>query len=134
MVYFLLSLNFHHSSLIILKCHVCLAPLLTSHHLIFFILFVSPIPVTRCSFFFFFSTQTHRTFKKKKKTKTNQTSERRRRKKKKLNSQPRRRKKKESKDAARYYLWVPYVYLVTILSLSYELWKLKTAKMYFQFS
>ena len=25
-------------------------------------------------------------------------------------------------------LWVPYVYLITILSLSYELWKLKTVK------
>ena len=32
--------------LITLKYHVCLAPSLTSHHSIFFILFVGPIPVT----------------------------------------------------------------------------------------
>ena len=46
-------------------------------------------------------------------------------------------KKKEvkrwSKVAAEYCLWVPYVCLITILLLSYELWKLKTAKMSFQF-
>ena len=51
--FFFLSLNFRHLSLITLKYHVCLAPSLTSHHSIFFTLFVSPIPVTRCSFFFF---------------------------------------------------------------------------------
>ena len=44
------------------------------------------------------------------------------------------REKKKSKVAAEYCLWVPYVCLITILSLSYELWKLKTAKMCFQFS
>ena len=59
LVFFFLSLNFRHSSLITyysslitLKYHVCLAPSLTSHHSIFFTLFVSLIPVTRCSFFF----------------------------------------------------------------------------------
>ena len=46
--------------------------------------------------------------------------------KKELNSQPRRRKEKKkvkmwSKGAAEYCLWVPYVYLITILPLSYEL-------------
>jgi len=41
--------------------------------------------------------------------------------------------KRWSKDATEYYLWVPYVYLITILPLSYELWKLKTVKMCFQF-
>ena len=40
---------------------------------------------------------------------------------------------KWSKVAAGYCLWVPFVCLITILSLSYELWKLKTAKMCFQF-
>ena len=60
-------------------------------------------------------------------------------KKKESNSQPRRRKEKKkvkrwSKGAAEYCLWVLYVCLITILSLSYELWKLKTSKMCFQFS
>ena len=41
--------------------------------------------------------------------------------------------KRWSKVAAEYCLWIPYVYLITILSLSYELWKLKTVKMCFQF-
>ena len=47
----------HHLSLITLKYHVCLAPSLTSHHSIFFTLFVGLIPVTDAafsSFFFFF--------------------------------------------------------------------------------
>ena len=39
--------------------------------------------------------------------------------------------KRWSKVAAEYCLWVPYVCLITILLLSYELWKLKTAKMSF---
>ena len=54
-------------------------------------------------------------------------------KKKEPNGQPRKRKekKKKSKGAAEYCLWVPYVCLITILLLSYELWKLKTAKMCF---
>ena len=52
--FFCHSISFiHHLSLITLKYHVCLAPSLTSHHSIFFTLFVSLIPVTRCSFFFF---------------------------------------------------------------------------------
>ena len=38
-----------------------------------------------------------------------------------------------SKVAAEHCLWVPYVCLITVLSLSYELCKLKTAKMCFQF-
>ena len=42
-------------------------------------------------------------------------------------------KSQRSKVAVEYCLWVPYVYLITILLLSYELWKLKTAKMCFQF-
>ena len=42
-------------------------------------------------------------------------------------------KSQRSKVAVEYCLWVPYVCLITILLLSYELWKLKTAKMCFQF-
>ena len=48
----------------------------------------------------------------------------------------RRKGKKKSKVVKRcdwYCLWVPHVYLITKMSLSYELWKLKTAKMFFQF-
>ena len=64
--------------------------------------------------------------KKKRKKKKNRTANPREdRKKKKV--------KRWSKVAAEYYLWVPYVCLIIILSLSYELWKLKTAKMCFQF-
>ena len=56
-----LSLNFRYSLLITyhLKYPTRLAPSLTCYYLIFFTLFVGPIPVT--SFFFFSSTQTHRT-------------------------------------------------------------------------
>ena len=42
-------------------------------------------------------------------------------------------KKKKSKVGQKLRLWVPYVCLITILPLSYELWKLKTAKSCFQF-
>ena len=65
-------------------------------------------------------------------------SERKKKKEKnKPNSQPGKERKKKSKKwskvAIGYYLWVPYVCLITILPLSYESWKLKTAKMCFQF-
>ena len=54
--------------------------------------------------------------------------ERRRRKEKKgkRTKRPRRKGEKKSKVAAGYYLWVPFVCLITILPLSYKLWKLKT--------
>ena len=42
-------------------------------------------------------------------------------------------RKKKSKGAAKYCLWVSYMCLITILSLSYELWKLKTHFDCFQF-
>ena len=42
-------------------------------------------------------------------------------------------KKKKSKGTVEHCLWVPHMCVITILSLSYELWKLKTAKMCFQF-
>ena len=103
------SLNFSHSFGIINQF-----PSLNIFHTI-----CGSIPVSRCSFFFLFvfNTQTHQSFKKKKKT----------------NSQPRKRKKKRVKSCGWYCLRVSYVCLITILPLSYELWKLKTAKMCFQF-
>ena len=41
-------------------------------------------------------------------------------------SEKKKKVKRWSKVTAEYYLWVPYVCLITILLLSYELWKLKT--------
>ena len=118
------------------KYHVCLAPSLTSHHSIFFTLFVGPIPVTSAAFsFFFFSTQTPKPSGKKNQTRTNRTSEE---KKKKKNRTANPRKKKthywvNKKGGQKLRLWIPYVCLITILPLSYELWKLKTTFGCFQF-
>ena len=52
------------------------------------------------------------------------------------NSQPRKKEKEKSnvgKSCGWYCLQVPHVCLVTNMPLSYELWKLKPAKMCFQF-
>ena len=69
--------------------------------------------------FFFLSTQlTEANILKKKKKPEQPTQEK---------------KKKMSKGGQKLRLWVPYVCLITIFPLSYELWKLKTAKSYFQF-
>ena len=95
------SLITHH-----LKYHVCLAPSLTSHHSIFFTLFVGPIPVTGAAFSFFFSIP-----------KLTESSEKKKRL---ANANP---KKKKSKGGQKLRLWVPYVCLITILSLSYGNWK-----------
>ena len=60
---------------------------------------------------------------KKKKPRTNQTSERKKKKENRTANHEKKGKKKSqkwSKVAAEYYLWVPYVYLITILSLGYE--------------
>ena len=55
-------------------------------------------------------------------------------KKKKKTEQPTQEKKEKKSKKLQLVLFMgPYVCLITILSLSYELWKLKTAKMYFQF-
>ena len=145
------SLITHH-----LKYHVCLAPSLTSHHSIFFTLFVGPIPITGAAFFFFFflSIQYPNSLnpvkkKKKRKEKKNCTAnpgkEKKRKKRTKANARPKKKKKKKkiqrqpkkkkkkSKGGQKLRLWVPYVCLITKLTLSYELWKLKTAKSCFQF-
>ena len=80
--------------------------------------------------------------KKKKKKRRNpeqtEVKERRRRRKKKKkepNTQEERKKKslKWSKIAVGTVCGSPFMSLITILSLSYKLWKLKTAKMCFQF-
>ena len=115
------SLITHH-----LKYHVCLAPSLTSHHSIFFTLFVGPIPVTSAAFsFFFFSTQTHWT-QWKKKTKPEQTELVKKRKKKNRTANPRKKKthywvnKRWSKVAAVDPLCV-FNYNIVI-----ELWVMET--------
>ena len=133
------SLITHH-----LKYHVCLAPSLTSHHSIFFTLFVGPIPVTGAAFSFFFSIpKLTESSEKKKKKRTDRTSEKKKKrteqpiqenkkrieqptqkknKKKKKNSQPKKRKKKV-KRWSKVAAVGPYVCLITILSLSYGNWK-----------
>ena len=128
---FFLSLNFRHSSLVTLKYHVYLIPSLTSHHSIFFTLFVGPYLSPDAAFFFLFSSipkltepseKKKKKKKKKKKPKTDRTSERRRKKKKKRIANPEEeREKKKVKGAIEYCLWVLYVCLITILPLSYEL-------------
>ena len=110
---FFWSLNFHHSSLITynsslithhLKHHVCLAPSLTSHHSIFFTLFVGPIPITGADFFFFQYPNSLNPVEKKKK-KPDQTSEKKKKKKKKKRTaanpgKEKKKKKKKKRTAA----------------------------------
>ena len=57
--------------------------------------------------------------------------------KKKRTEQPTQEKEKEKSKVVKSCSWhclrIPYVYLITKMPLSYELWKLKIAKMCFQF-
>ena len=101
------SLNFSHPFGIITQF-----PSLNIFHTI-----CGPIPISQCNFFFsfllflsffFFSVP-------------------------KLTEAKNKLKKKKSKGGQKLRLWVPYVCLIIILPLSYELWKLKTAKSCFQF-
>ena len=127
------------------RSYIRLAPSFNFHHSIFFTLFVSPIPVTHCRLFFCQYPNSPNLVKKKKKKKREKKprtgrSERKKKKEKKkknrtANQEKKRRRKSQkwSKVATGYCLWVPYMCLITILLLSYELWKLKTAKMCFQF-
>ena len=111
------------------KYHVCFAPSLTSHHSIFFTLFVGPIPVTSAAFsFFFFQYPNSLNPVEKKKTKPEQTELVKKRKKKNRTANPRKKKHiiEWTKGGQKLRLWIPYVCLITILPLSYELWKLKT--------
>ena len=66
------SFVIRHLSLITLKYPTRLAPSLTCHHSIFFILFMGPIPITRCSLFIYFFSipKLTKSSKKKKKTQT----------------------------------------------------------------
>ena len=131
MVCFLSSLNFRHSSLIThhFKYYTRLAPSLNFHHSIFFTLFVGLIPVTHCRLFFFYPNSPNLVKKKEKKRKRKkgnpeqtEVKERRRRKKRNPEQPTRRRKEKKSqkwsKVAIGYYLWVPYVCLISILLLN----------------
>ena len=124
MVCFLSSLNFRHSSLIALNTtHVWHHHSISIPQYFLYYLWVPYLSLIASLLFLFLSKLTEPSEKKKRK------------KKKESNSQEEREKKSQnwSKVAARYCLWVPFVCLITILQLSYELWKLKTAKMYFQF-
>ena len=137
-------LNFHHSSLITHHSffHTHLATSLLFSSLNFFTLFMGPTPVSRYIFFFFSTQLTEANIYIKKKKKNEQPTQEKK-KKKKMNSQrqPKKKKmnsqrqprKKKSKGGQKLLLWVPYVCLITILSLSYELWKLKITKSCFQF-
>ena len=61
-------------------------------------------------------------------------NEEEKKKKKNRTANPGKKKKiKVVKSCGWYYLRVPHVCLITKMSLSYELWKLKTAKSCFQF-
>ena len=73
--------------------------------------------------------------KKKKKKKQRTANPRKRKRKRKRTANPGKRKKKvKSGQKLRLILFTgPYVCLITKMSLSYELWKLKTAKSCFQF-
>ena len=73
--------------------------------------------------------------KKKKKTTNSQLRKKKNKNKKTMNSQPRKKKKKvkSGQSCSWYYLRVPHVCLIKKISLSYELWKLKTVKSCFQF-
>ena len=110
-----LSLNFHHSSFIThhLKHFIPFGTITHLSSLNIFQLLVSPIPVPCAAFFFFLffpsTPSTHRTQEKKGI-----------------------KKKKESK-VKRCGCGSLHVCLITKMSLNYELWKLKTAKMCFQF-
>ena len=146
LVCFFSLLNFYHSIFVI--HHSSLITLNTTpvwhHHSIFFTLFVGLIPVTHCRvsfiFYFLFFTRknTHQTYWKKKKKnqkrlkwkkeeeernpEQTEVKERRRRKKRNPEQPTRRRKEKKSqkwsKVAIGYYLWVPYVCLISILLLN----------------
>ena len=119
-----LSLNFYYSSLIIHQ-----SPLITLntkvlwyHHSVsithYFSHYLGGPHLSRCSFFFFQVPSNPNPGKKKQWRRPNRWERRR---KKKVNW---------SKVAAE---WVPHVCLITKMPLSYELWKLKTAKTCFQF-
>ena len=135
------SLITHH-----FKYYTHLAPSLNFHHSIFFTLFVGPIPVTHCRLFFFCTKkkkrekkprtdQSERKKKKKKKKRTNPKQTEVKKIKKRTEQPTRRRKEKKKSKVVKSCGWVlfvvPYMCLITILSLSYELWKLKIAKMCF---
>ena len=126
------SLNFHHLSLITHHSYLIThhSSLIFSHSFgnitfIFITQFFHTIHGSHtcqpAQCFFLVPNSPKLILKKKKKTQT-------------ANANPgKEKKKKKSKGGQKLRLWVPYVCLITILSLSYELWKLKIAKSCFQF-
>ena len=108
------SLNFSHPFGIITQF-----PSLNIFHII-----CGPIPVSWYNFFFFFflvPKLTEASIIKLKKKKKNRTAN------------PGKKNLKVIKSCGWYCLRVPHVCLITKMPLSFELWKLKIAKMYFQF-
>ena len=148
------SLITHHSIF-----HIRLASSPNFHHSIFFTLFVGPYLSVGTAFFFFFFfflvpklteaniyIYIYKLKKKKPELKTEPMEKKKERKKKpELKTEPVRKKKKNRtanpekkkvkvvKSCGWYCLRVPHVCLITKMLLSYELWKLKTAKSCFQF-
>ena len=136
------SLNFRHPSLITHHSffHTHLTTSLLFSSLNFFILFMGPTPASRYIFFFSVPNspklilkkkkklngqpRKRKEKKKKKKKKHKQptpTQEKKKKRKKKTQPTPTQKKKKRSKSGQKLWLWVPYVCLITILPLSYEL-------------
>ena len=120
------SLITHHSKILCLFGTITYFPSLNIFHTI-----CGSHTCHQCSFFFSsvpkLTEPNEKKEKKKEKEETqNRSNQWKKKKKKKPNSQPKEERKKRSqrtKGAAEYYLWVPYVCLITILSLSYGNWK-----------
>ena len=133
------SLITHNSSLIIhhSNFHTRLASSPNFHHSIFFTVFVGPYLSAGAVFFFFFFFQYPNSPKLyiyiKQKTK-NRTEDRTSEEKKKPRIEDRTSEKKKSQKVVKICSYESlHVCLFTEMLLSYELWKLKTAKMCFQF-
>ena len=121
---FFLSLNFHHSSLNFSHTFGIITqfPSLNIFHTI-----CEPHTYHSVQLLFFFPLPSKQKPEQEKKKEGGRH----------LKPNPKKKKKKKrvdrSKCATELWLVSPYVCLITKMSLSYELWKLKTAKMCFQF-
>ena len=119
----------HHSSLITLPY-----PFGTITHLSSLNIFHTVCGLQSChsmQLFFFPIPKLTEPNEKKKKLKTETSEKRRRKKKGRIEDQTQ--EKKGKKNVKRCDYGSLHVYLITKMSLNYELWKLKTAKMCFQF-
>ena len=84
---------------------------------------MGPITVTGATFFFSLVPKLTESSEKKRTEQTEPMKKKKEKKERKPTPAQERKKKKKSKGGQKLRLWVPYVYLITILSLSYELWK-----------